>query len=327
MSIMLKEISEGGRAIEDTIVSVQNNLKLAGDMISQSEYVIITGSGTSYHSGLSLQISLLLKEIPAIPVKAPDFTNYIPEKFSKRVAVIIISQSGESSDALRALKLAKENGAHTIGITNEEKSALAEGSDIALVTSAGHEEAIAATKSYVSQLTAIEMLRGVLNNGDTRDELKSVSKWYRETTSNSESFRSIAEGLADKLVFLGDGYLFTTAMESALKFKETCNLSTEAYQVREYLHGPIQTLDSGTTVLLFRPRSEIYLEVMNELKKYTDKVLIVGPDEDDDIKIMSVKRFLRPLAYILPIQLMAYYKALSLNLNPDKPEKLSKVVK
>lgn len=327
MSVMLDEIKQGSQSIISTMASIGDSARIAYDAITGSDYVIITGSGTSYHSGLPLQITLMRHQIPAVPVKAPDFINYVPSEFSRKVTAIVISQSGESSDALSAMEISRKAGARIIGITNEAKSTLALRSDVPMITAAGHEEALAATKSYVSQLTAGILLQGIVKATDFKGILKQVSRWYSDVCTDTVTYEKMGRGLKNKIVLLGNGFLYTTALEGALKFKETCNLLTEAYQLREYLHGPIQTLDGDTTVFILKREGEDYSRVEGDVKKYAGQVITIGTSLGNDVVVKEVPDEVSPVVYILPIQLMANFKAISMGMDPDKPEKLTKVVK
>lgn len=327
MSVMLDEIKEDGSAILRTLESAAKTVDNAVRALLDSDYVIITGSGTSYHAGLSLQIALMKKQIPAVLVKAPDFTNYLPEKLERKVAVVILSQSGESVDALEALNWSRKAGATTVGITNEVNSTLARDSDVNVITSAGHEIAIAATKSYISQLAAITLMQGHILNFDAKDELKNLARLVDNLTSGAERFEQYSSGLKDRIVFLGDGFLYGSAQEASLKFRETGNLLTESYQAREYLHGPIQTLDKDTTVVILIEKDKDYSLVLSALKKYTDNILTIGSYDKDSIQLPLTRNEVSPILYAVPIQLLAYYKAVGLGLDPDNPDKLTKVVK
>ena len=327
MSVMLDEIKQDGKSILRTVESVRKSAGEAADALLGSDYVIITGSGTSYHAGLSLQISLLKEDVPAVLVKAPDFENYIPGKPEKKVAVVVMSQSGESADALNALNLSAVCGARVIGITNEENSSLAHEADISVLTSAGSETAIAATKSYVAQLTAVALIQGHLHGMDPMSYVTEIASWADNATSHTGEYEHLSRALKSRIVFLGNGYMFGTALEGALKFRETGNLLTEAYQIREYLHGPIQTLDADTSVMILRDAYDGYSPVISEMKKYTSSIITMGSAEPDTVKLPYDPGMFAPIRYSIPIQLLAYYKANSMGLNPDKPEKLTKVVK
>ncbi len=327
MSIMIDEIKEESEAITKTIETVKDSMENAYNTILRSDYVIITGSGTSFNAGISLQISLMRKQIPAVAVRAPDFEYYIPEKLNKKIAIIVLSQSGESIDALTAMKLAHLSGGRVIGITNESQSNLAMNSDVAILTSAGPEHAVAATKSYISELTAIALLQGKLSNVNVVNHLNSISIWVKKTVDAHLEFQKVVSKLHNKIVFLGDGYLYGTASEAALKFRETGNLMTEYHNIREYLHGPIQTLDDDTTVMILNDGKNKQGEVLKEIRRYTDSVISVGSGQNDSINVFNTIEELMPIVQIVPLQILAYYKALSLGLNPDKPTKLNKVVR
>lgn len=324
---MLDEIREEGRTIRDTLKSSHAPAKEIAQKLKNSDYVIITGSGTSFHAGMPLQISLLRKEIPALMVKAPDFSSYLPQHMSRNVSVLILSQSGESADALNALDRAASAGAWTAGITNESESQLSSKVNIPIITAAGHEDAVAATKSYIAQLTAVSMIESYILEFKAEATLEEIAHWYDESLRNFESFEKKAETIKDKIAILANSYLYSSASEAALKFRETGNLVTDAYPAREYLHGPIQTLDKNTTVIMLDDGNTDFTNVRSEVSKYTDSIFSIGPGEEYDVTVPKVREEFMPLVFALPIQLLSYYKSVGLGLNPDNPGKLTKVVR
>lgn len=324
---MLDEIMEGSRTILDTVKASYASAEEIAEKLKNADYAIIAGSGTSFHAGMPLQLSLLKNEIPAVMVKAPDFSSYIPEKIKREVAVLILSQSGESIDALNALDRAMAAGAWTGGITNEPNSMLSARANLSIITAAGHEDAVAATKSYVAQLTAVSLIEANLNGFRAEEMLKEIALWYSHALKNLGSFEEKASEIKEKIAVLGNGYLYSSACEAALKFRETGDLVTDAYPAREYLHGPIQTLDKNTTVILLDDGRADLKAVRASVAKYAGSIFTIGCGANDEIVVPSVREELMPLVFALPIQLLSYYKSVKLGLNPDSPGKLTKIVK
>lgn len=327
MTLMEDEIKESSEAILRTVKSVHDNSPKAAELIRAASFVILTGSGTSFNAGHSMLLNLVRAGIPALEIRAPDFSSYINGKFKKKTVVIVLSQSGESRDAITATELAIKSGASLIGVTNERESTLTKMSSVCLLTDAGRERSVAATKSFTAQLAALLLLKGDVENINYQGKIEEISKWVKTYAEDFSILDPAVKKLKEKIVILGDGYLYSIAMEAALKLRETANLTTDAFNLREYLHGPIRTLDRDTTVIILGRRNDENTEVVKTVSKYAGSVLEIGDTSNADVKIIPVEEYLKPLVYALPIQIMACRKTLSLGLNPDKPDKLTKVVR
>lgn len=325
-TIMFKEINQSPQAVRKTMESIRQECAYASELLMKSRYVYIVGSGTSYHAGMVFQIRLLNRGIPAITVKAPEFSHFLPDDKNGEVTAILISQSGESRDILDSLYAARDKGFSTVCITNTRDSTLSVGSDISLVTEAGLERALAATKTFVSALAAINMITRELDGKDTEESpLDSMLQDY--LVHGADKAVEIAGSIKDKVVVLGNGYLHALALEGALKFKETATIETEAYPVREYLHGPIQSLNDETTVILLHRPGEDVEAVLQQLRKLTGSIIRIGLEGSDEIQLANVQENDIPALFALPLQIMANCKSISLGRDPDHPQHLTKVVK
>jgi Glucosamine 6-phosphate synthetase, contains amidotransferase and phosphosugar isomerase domains len=200
-------------------------------------------------------------------------------------------------------------------------------SSVCLITDAGKERSVAATKSFTAQLTALLLLKEDVENINYQGKIEEISKWAKTYTEDFSILDPAVKKLREKIVILGDGYLYSIAMEAALKLRETANLTTDAFNLREYLHGPIRTLDRDTTVIILGRRSEENTEVVETVNKYAGAVVEIGDTDNADVRVLSVEDCLKPLVYAIPVQIMACRKTLSLGLNPDTPDKLTKVVR
>lgn len=326
-TIMFKEINFSPEAVRKTLESVRQECSYTSELLKTSKYVYIVGSGTSYHAGMVLQIGLLKRGIPAVTVKAPEFSHYLPENESSEVTAVLISQSGESRDILDSLYAAKDKGFSTVCITNTRDSSLSVGSDISIVTEAGLERALAATKTFASALAAVDLIIQELDGKTPEDHDKLPWDLKDYLDHSTEKALTFAATVLDKVVVLGNGFLHALALEGALKFKETATIETEAYPVREYLHGPIQSLNEDTTVILLHRPDEEVEAVMDQIKKLTGSIIRIGFDESDEIQLENVPEDHMPALFALPLQLMANYKSVSLGRDPDHPQHLTKVVK
>ena len=165
-TIMFNEINEEPKTIINTVHAISHQVSSAVDLIRDSKLVYVVGSGTSYHAGIVFQIGLLKQNIPSVAVRAPEFIHFIPKE-GNEITVILISQSGESRDIIDSLKICKDRKYNTIGITNNGKSRLANETLLSIVTDAGEEKSLAATKSHIAQLTAIYLVLEVIGRPDS----------------------------------------------------------------------------------------------------------------------------------------------------------------
>ena len=330
-TVMFKEINEEPDTIQNTVQTLSEDIRLSADLIRSSKIIYIVGSGTSYHAGIVLQIGLLKHSIPAVAVRAPEFRHYIPNT-GTGVTVILISQSGESRDILDSLNMCKEKKYNTICITNNGQSRLANETDISIITQAGEEKALAATKSHIAQIIVMYTIYELIANPNgysySRMNCKELSALVSTLIKEYRHILNISKKISGRIIFLGNGFLHAEAMEGALKFEETSNFITEAYPIGEYLHGPIQILSDDDTVIVLKGNDEDgYQRVHEKLREYTGNIITIGKDETCSIKLPENKiEMLDSILYIVPIQLLSNFKAVSLGLNPDKPTHLNKVV-
>ncbi len=351
---MLKEILEEPSVVGETIEKELEKVRKVAQAIKIEgfEMMYITGSGTSYHAGLASQYALSnLTNILTSIVPASEFHRWIPRKISRKVLLMAISQSGESSDILEAVKAALEREITILAITNTFGSRLARLSDYHLLARSGKEKAIPATKTYVTQLITIFMLSLELASGiiNSVDHARLKNSLFRTPHLLDEVFKSINSGIrdiaekyAEKGFFflLGSGPNYATALEGALKLKETCNVYAEGFATREFLHGPVRLLDERTPVIIIvsPDEVEVSLSLIRSLRNFGAPVITISEFSDESAKLSGVSdevvllpsslpKVFSPILYVTPLQLFAYYSSVSRGLNPDGSEKLRKVVK
>lgn len=331
-SMMYREILEEPDVIIRTMNSVREKVLEASTVIRKSKLVFIVGSGTSYHAGIILQICLLNRGVHAVAVRSSEFSHYNVRERNGIVA-ILISQSGESIDIIDALDFATKNNYITISITNVSESTLAKGSNITIVTNAGEEKSVAATKSHIAQLSALfalaEAIEGLQRLNAHEESLLGLSDRLRIILIDSERISEMGKIITGRVVFLGDGYLHAVAMEGALKFEESANLVTEAFPIGEYLHGPIQILSSNDTVIILKgPGNADISRVLTRIEKITRNIITIGYGHSDTI-VLPEPNFpgFQSILSVVPLQLMANYKSIERGLNPDRPARLNKIVK
>jgi glucosamine--fructose-6-phosphate aminotransferase (isomerizing) len=331
-TIMFSEIMEEPDTVINTANEIKDSVLKASNIIKRAKFVYIVGSGTSYHAGIIMQIELLKAGIPAITVRAPEL-NYFITLYHENIAVILLSQSGESKDIIDSLNLCKKQQYPIIGVTNTRKSTLADNSDISIVTSAGEEKSLAATKSYIGQLIVSYLISSSIENEDKIDDsiklCEGIANKIQEIINDNNLYKKLSNKLSGRIIFLGDGPLHAVAKEGALKFEETASLVTEAYPIGEYLHGPIQILKSNDTVIVLKGNDrQAYDRIIPRLMEHTSNIITIGNDDDCTIIVPADGNYSISAIYnVVPLQLLANFKTISLGLNPDKPTYLNKIVK
>jgi len=348
---MLREIYEEPKVADATLSQISKTVGGIVDGIRSKGYdmIYITGSGTSYHAGLACQYAFFNLGMPVTSlIPASEFPSWIPSVISQKVLLIAISQSGESSDILAAANTALSRGMDVLAVTNTENSSLMKAAHYTLLTRAGQEVAVTATKSYIAQLAALFLFATELAEKERTDDdllhlkqkLFVAPKLIEEVieTSNDLMLR-LAEKYSDRNFFftLGSGSNYTTALETALKLKEACNIFAEGFATREFLHGPIQLINDRTPAIFILSSDEIrdLRSSLSSVKRFGAPVISVCDGEDGlgEISTETIlvpqgfPKIFSPILYIVPLQLFAYYSSVVRGLNPDKPEKLSKVVK
>lgn len=323
---MLEEIREEPKALMRTYNFNKNLITEASDLISNASVIYITGSGTSFHASNFLSMLLMKAGVPAIPIQASNYTEFLVDKIPRNPINIIFSQSGESMDALSDLWLSKKKNIKVIGITNEDDSTLARESDLSIITQAGPEKSIAATKSHSVQMLTSLIIYSKMLGTDSERYLKDISDGIMGVFKTEKLIKDLAKQLNDHVVFLGSELDFPVAMEGDLKFKETSGINTESYPTREYLHGPIHRLDKDTSVVMLRGNGDRDTPVINKVAAIAGQLITIG-SQNSSIEIPPFERVSRPVVFLSALQLMANYKSLAAGHDPDHPNNLTKVVR
>ncbi len=349
---MLKEIYEQPDAIRNTLHLSEEILKNAAHLIADARHVYMVAMGTSGHAAMAgrYMFSSLAGILPFFEI-ASDFQDTLCDTISKNDCIIAITQSGETTDTLMAVKYAKRYGANVIAITNVMGSSVTRIADQTLVTYAGPEIGVAATKTFMAQLTALARLAlatGVITGVRSADILTAKSSaLYRipdlvsETiTRNEEPARRLASIYSQKksMFFLGRGISIATAYEGALKVKEVSYTHAEGYSAGESKHGPIALVEKEYPVIFIAPKDETRDRIIGnimEMKARGGNITLVIERGDEDLKNLADHTFeippgieseYSPMAYVVPIQILSYYMATSKGCDPDKPRNLAKSV-
>jgi glucosamine--fructose-6-phosphate aminotransferase (isomerizing) len=355
---MLKEIHEQPDSIQNSLrgrLSVHDGtVKLGGlepvmEKLINAKRIILIACGTSWHAALVGKI--MLEQLVRIPVEvdyASEFRYRNPVILPNDV-VFVISQSGETADTLAALKEAKRKGATVLGIVNVVGSTIARETEAGVYIHAGPEIGVASTKAFTSQLAVLGLIALMLGRkrGFLKEELckhlaadlASIPEKVKKVFAHVEQIKYIAEEFKDvkNFLYLGRGSNFPTALEGALKLKEISYIHAEGYPAAEMKHGPIALIDDNMPVVFIVPKDAIYEKVlsnMQEVKARRGRIIAIANEDDNEIDtladfVIRVPRsysYFGPIVNIIPLQLLAYYMAVTRGCNVDQPRNLAKSV-
>ena len=339
---MIREIKEGPEVLKKTYKGLMEEVSNVISLIEEKKLNrgFIIGSGTSFHASLVLQYLVnKFTNYRYLSIPASEFIVWSPPNLESDI-LIAYSQSGESTDVIVSVKWARERGATVIGVTNTPGSTLTKLADVYLLTRAGEEKAVAATKTYDAQLMASSVLAySLAKKDDLIRGLSEVSKSVESVIKMSDEISSLSTGLKNTtaLFVLGRGINYPNALETSLKLKETAMIHAEGFAVREFLHGPIQLVDETTPVIIIIPNKKVLEEskkTLTKLANYKANIIAICGEEVEItnsvtkvIKVPQVEEEYSIFPVIKAVQLLAYYTSISKGLNPDKPTKLTKVVK
>jgi glucosamine--fructose-6-phosphate aminotransferase (isomerizing) len=334
---MLKEISEQVDTVKKALLQDGKIVDRVADEIKKSKGVFFVGCGTAYNACLaSSYVFSKIANMHVNVVLASEFPNY--EHFlTKDTLVIAVSQSGETIDTIEAVRTAKGKGSRVISIVNVMGSSLTRHSDESLMTNAGPEICVVATKSYTSQLALLTLLAYAV--AGRLDEIKNKFNYllnviYHLTSSTTRSkIKDLADRLSNKqhIFTIGRGLEYTTALESALKIKEVSYIHAEAFAGGELKHGSIALVENGTPCIVFASEENEKQIISNAVEIKSRGGYIVGVSSKNNevfdfwIKVPEANS-LNPILQIIPIQILAYQLAILRGCDPDKPRNLAKSV-
>jgi glutamine--fructose-6-phosphate transaminase len=335
---MLKEIHEEPSAVRDTLTEWDEVLGVVEE-IGEVERICFVACGTSYHASLvGKYLFESLLGIPTDVILASEF-RYSAGALNDRTLAIFISQSGETADTLNALRAANSR-AKTLAIVNVLGSSATREAQHVLYTRAGPEIGVAATKTYVSQLTVIYMLVAAMGAPELMDRLGRVPEFMERALKDEDSIRELAATCSDvsDFFFIGRGFAYPTALEGALKLKEITYIHGEGYAAGELKHGPLALIDKGVPVVAISPPGPCHdktLSNVEEVRARGARVIGVGSISDESLRKEAddfigldpeVDDVISPLIYIVPLQLLSYHVSVERGLDPDKPKNLAKCV-
>ena len=355
---MCKEIYEQPKAIRETMSArlakddsavIMDELNWSKEYLSSISKIFIVACGTAYHAGFVGKY--YIEKLARIPVEvdiASEF-RYRSPILDESTLTIVISQSGETSDTLAALKEAKRLGSKTMAITNVVGSSIAREADQVVYTWAGPEIAVASTKAYTTQLITVFMLATYmagLKETISADYAKSLISSLRkvpaqisEILEDVEPIKTFAQqyGFNEDVFFIGRSLDYAVALEGSLKLKEISYIHAEAYAAGELKHGTLALIVDGVPVIALATQKSVYEKTLSNIKevKARDAVVIgiaLNDDEQIDkyvdhvIKVPTTDELLAPLLAVIPLQLLAYYAAITRGCDVDKPRNLAKSV-
>jgi len=359
---MLKEIFEQPQAIRDTLESrITKDTVLsssfgnnAEDIFKNTDHIQIIACGTSYNAGLVAKY--WLEDIAKIPthIEVASEYRYRNPIILDNTLFITISQSGETSDTLEALKAVKKNSKnkniHTLTICNSAESSLTRESELTFLTHAGPEIGVASTKAFTTQLVSLALLSVVVgrchNQVSKQQEAKIVNGLNRlpglikKTLEQEGQIKELAKTFKDKFnaLFLGRGCMHAIAMEGALKLKEISYIHAEAFPAGELKHGPIALIDKDTPVIAVAPNDSLLDKLKSNLQEVKSRGSRMIVFEDEAAQVTPMKgvtiipittdlgRITAPIIFTIPLQLLSYHVALIKGTDVDQPRNLAKSV-
>ena len=364
---MLREIYEQPLALRHTFALYLANNELKPDVaatlakwaVPEGE-ILIAASGSSRHSGLAAEI--LLEDLCGLAVDVEYASEYSCRGENTKAdvrhpSVMVLSQSGETSDTLAALREAHRRGQKTLAITNAANSTMAREADVSMPLAAGIEKAIPATKSFTCQLAVLYLLalyEGVRLGRIDAESLathihelqampasieKQLDGWRKQMAALATKYKS-----ANTFLYLGRGIHYAIAREGALKLKEASYVHAEGYPTGELKHGP-NALVSDTVPLVVLAtvdraldasvlRYEKTLQLLADMKAQGAKVIAIANSGDEEVEglvtdcvfVDSAPEYLLPIAEVVPLQLFSYFMSLAHGVDVDRPRNLSKAV-
>ena len=353
---MLKEINEQPTAITATVSPrVEDGMpdlripQLTDEVLRSIGTVHLVGCGTAMHAGMVGKAAIeRLARVPAEVDIASEF-RYRDPILNPNDLVIIISQSGETSDTLAALKLAKSRGVPVLAIVNVVGSSIARAADYVLYTYAGPEIAVASTKAYMVQLCVLYLFalrlayaRGRLSEAETRRytaQLLRAPEIIKARLADCEQIKYLASRYMNtqSCFFIGRGFDYSLSLEGSLKLKEISYVHSDAYAAGELKHGTISLITDGVPVIALATQKQVYEKTISNAKEtrsrgarvllFTTKDAVVPEGVADAvIRLDEYEDLLMPLQLIVPLQFFAYYMAVLRGCDVDKPRNLAKSV-
>ncbi len=360
-SFMAKEITEQPEAVANTVrgriageeVVIPELEALGDERLRDIDRIVVIACGTASYAG---QIgAYAIEQWARVPVEVQlshEF-RYRDPVLTDRTLVVSVSQSGETMDTLMAVKYAKERGVTTVSVCNTQSATIPRESDAAVYTHAGPEVAVASTKAFTAQITALYLIglhlgrvRGALSTADQAAAVaafEALPAAMREAVETHEQLAQLAHWMADtrSVLFLGRHVGYPTALEGALKLKEIAYIHAEGFAAGELKHGPIALIDHGQPVFVLVPSPRkspvMHSKVVSNIQEIRARgarvIAIVEkgdtsvlPYADDVIRLPLTDALFEPLVQVVPLQWFALELSQAKGLDVDQPRNLAKSV-
>jgi glucosamine--fructose-6-phosphate aminotransferase (isomerizing) len=335
-AVMASEIAEQPEALQRLLDDGLTAVREVAERVAgqRPRFVLLAARGTSDHAALYAKYLIeITLGLPAGLASPSTLTTYGSRPDLGDVLWISVSQSGGSPDLVDSTAAARACGALTLAVTNAAESPLAQTSELHIDILAGPERAVAATKSYTSELLALQLLIDVLGGGDAASArpLPGLADEVLERAAAIEvapRYRFV-----ERLVVTARGYAYATAREAALKMMETSYLSAHAFSGADLMHGPLAMVDEDRPVIVVVPTGNGKAALAPVLERLHDRdadVLIVGdtsaaPWAAAAVGLPATDERIAPVLQILPLQQMAHAMAVARGYDPDAPRGLNKV--
>jgi len=358
---MLKEIHEQPRAIRDTLTgrllkdndTVQlDDVDLSPEYVKKLKKIYVVACGTAFHAGMAGKY--VIEHLSRIPVEVDIASEF---RYREPIAenpddylMIVVSQSGETADTLGSLREMKQRGMRILAVTNVIGSSVAREADDVLITRAGPEIAVASTKAYTTQLIALYLIalrlaqiKGTIEPAAAQeiiDALKELPAKADEVLANTEAkVKELAKQYAGRhdIFFIGRHLDYALALEGALKLKEISYIHAEAYAAGELKHGTLALITKDVPVIAIATQPDIYAKMISNIQEVNARegtIIGLGVEGDETLAKHSVHtlyipkthKYLTTALAVIPLQLFAYYAAIELGRDVDKPRNLAKSV-
>ena len=360
-SFMAKEINDQPEAVANTIrgrvhdgqVEIPELTALGDDVLRDIDRIIIIACGTASYAGMTGTYAIEQWARVPVEVQLSHEFRYRDPVLTERTLLISVSQSGETMDTLMAVKYAAERGVKTISVCNTQSATIPRESHAAVYTHAGPEVAVASTKAYVAQITALYLIglhiarvRGTISAEDAQqatDQLLELPEKFREAVATHDEIAQLAHWMADtrSVLFLGRHVGYPTALEGALKLKEIAYIHAEGFAPGELKHGPIALIDHGQPVFVIVPSPRtapvMHSKVVSNIQEIRARgarviaIVEVGdtsvlPYADDVIRLPLADALFEPLLQVVPLQWFALELSTAKGLDVDQPRNLAKSV-
>lgn len=325
-TIMEREAQEAPQRIAEQLANNSAAVEQLGKRLRDKPppFVMIVGRGSSDHAGVFAKYLIEIETGTPTMAAAPSVSSVYGRSMKlKDALVIVITQSGRSPDILAQAKMAREAGAYTVALVNDETAPIGDIVDLVLPLKAGPENAVAATKSYLATLSAIAQLVAYWSdNTEMKAALEQLPAQLSEAAdADRQLFSEPLKGVTS-LVVLGRGPGYAVTKEIALKLKEVCNIHAESFSSAEFLHGPVTLVERKLTVIDVPIEDESYkahCEQIADIKSRGATMINMH------VPVEGMHPRLAPLALLQRFYLDVAEVAVSLGINPDSPAGLKKV--